>query len=74
MRGLDDIVELVLVLSATDILDDGQIATSGYASDDAIAEIEGRGASVTIVKDSDELEATLDSLFEIIEQSEPPVG
>jgi hypothetical protein len=74
VRGLRDIPDLILISAHTDLLGDDRIRTAAYATDRALVEIEARGATFTITMDSEELEAHLDELFELIDDDEPPVG
>jgi hypothetical protein len=74
VRELIDIPDIILVLASTDRLGGGRIRTAAYASDRAIGEIEGRGATVTTVMDNAALDGHIQELFSQIEPDEPPVG
>ena len=73
VRGLADIPDLILIMNGTDTLGNGDFNTPAYATDRAIGEIQARGASVVVVADNTELEATLDDLFVLIDSQTPTV-
>jgi hypothetical protein len=72
LLGLKDIRDIDVQLSSSEILPDGQIRVAGYATDEAIGEIQGRGATVTVIFNNEELQARTDELFPPDEG--PPVG
>jgi hypothetical protein len=69
--GLDDIADLILDLKSAEEGTGGNVRVGAYATDRAIGEIESRGATVTILQDNADLQATLDDLFTLIENSDP---
>lgn len=76
VRGLEDIPDVVLVLSTIAFLDGGRIRVSGYASERAIPLVEARNATVTTIIDEAELAARFADLDEAIgqEPQPPPVA
>jgi hypothetical protein len=70
--GLEDIPGTIIEFNSAEELPDGNIRIAGYATDDAITEIESRGATVNVVENNEALQARLDQLYEIIDSSEPP--
>jgi len=63
LLALRDIADMVLRLKGAQTLPDGNLRVSAYATDDAITEIQNRGASVTVIFNNDELKARTDELF-----------
>jgi hypothetical protein len=72
--GLGDIPDMIFDLNSAEPLEDGNFRVGALATDDAIAEIQSRGATVGILEDNDAVAARLDELYTLIDASEPPVA
>lgn len=72
--GLGDIPGIILDLNSAEPLDDGNFRVGALATDDVIAEIQSRGATVGILEDNASMEARLDELYTLIDAGEPPVA
>jgi hypothetical protein len=55
-------------------LDDGRVRIFAYVSTSAIAAVEALGATVELLQTETERLATLDELYALIEEDEPPVA
>jgi hypothetical protein len=55
-------------------LEDGRLRLEGYASDEAVPQLEALGATVTILKGSTEAEEGFQQLLAMIDQPEPPIA
>lgn len=67
LRGLQDIQDLILELKTARTLSAGQFRVGAYATDRAITEIQGRGATVSIILNNEDLQARIDNLFQNID-------
>ena len=63
VRGLVDVPDMILRLKGPKSLGDGNIRVSAYATDEAITEVQNRGATVTVIFDNDEMAARTNELF-----------
>lgn len=63
VRGLVDVQDMILRLKGPQSLGDGNIRVSAYATDEAITEVQNRGATVTVIFDDDEMAARTNELF-----------
>jgi hypothetical protein len=63
LRGLVDVPDMILRLKGPESLEDGNIRVSAYATDEAITEVQNRGATVTVVFNNDEMAARTNELF-----------
>jgi hypothetical protein len=61
---LEDVADLDIARHSDRQIDENTFSISAYASDDAIAEIEGRGATVEVVMDTDARSAYLAENYE----------
>lgn len=64
LLGLEDITDLEIARHSDRQIDESTFSISAYASDDAIAEIEGRGATVEVVMDTDTRDTYLAGNYE----------
>jgi hypothetical protein len=55
-------------------LDGGRTRLDGYASDEAVPELEALGATVTILQNSTEAETQFEELLAMIDEPEPPIA
>ncbi|MGH2840814.1 MAG: hypothetical protein ACRDKY_08325 [Solirubrobacteraceae bacterium] len=69
MRGLRDVPGLDIERTSATRLDDDRWQVSGYATDEALAELEARGLSVELVVEPEALEAQRDELYGQIQQA-----
>ena len=63
VRALVDVPDMILQLKGPEDLGDGNIRVSAYATDEAITEVQNRGATVTVIFDNDEMAARTNELF-----------
>jgi hypothetical protein len=61
-------------LLSGEALDDAHTRLSGYAANEAIAELKALGATVTIVKDEAAYQANIDELLRQVRERERPSG
>jgi hypothetical protein len=75
----DDQLAAARTLAGTEFLggtplDGGRTRLDGYASDEAVTELEALGATVTILKNSTEAESDFEELLAMIDEPEPPIA
>ncbi|MGN6274769.1 MAG: hypothetical protein ACTHNP_02415 [Solirubrobacterales bacterium] len=75
----DDQLAAAQALAGTEFLggtslDGGKTRLEGYASDEAIPELEALGATVTVLKTSAEEEEGFEELLAMIDEPEPPIA
>jgi hypothetical protein len=75
----DDQVAAALDLAGTEFvggteLDGGRTRLDGYASDEAVPQLEALGAEVTVLKGSAEVESDSEELLAMIDEPEPPIA
>jgi len=70
MRALGEVEGLDLERSSASRLDDDTWQVAGYATDEALAELEQRGLSSELIAAPDELAAERDELFSQITRDE----
>lgn len=61
--GLVDVPDMLLQLMGPEDLGDGNIRVSAYATDEAVTEVQNRGATVTVIFDNEEMAARTKELF-----------
>jgi hypothetical protein len=74
MRRLGDVEGLHFERSSATRLDDDTWQVAGYASDEALAELRGRGLRTELVVDSDELAQERETLYAAITRDEDDEG
>jgi hypothetical protein len=74
MRCLGDVEGLHFERSSATRLDDDTWQVAGYASDEALAELRGRGLRTELVVDSDELAQERETLYAAITRDEDDEG
>ena len=75
----DDAVAAARALAGTEFLsgtplEGGKTRLEGYASDEAVSELEAAGATVTILKGSTEEDDDFQQLLAMIDEPEPPIA
>jgi hypothetical protein len=75
----DDQVGAARALAGTEFLsgtelEGGKTRLEGYASDEAVPELEALGATVTILKSSAEVVSDSQELLAMIDEPEPPIA